>query len=282
MRAARAAALALPGAAAALAGLLVLQGRPRQEIRVDPSPLGPAARVLQGPLSAGRQLLLPFTLLQVNRLLAEGKLEEGRKAALRFLLSAPWFQPVWIQVAWATVYSGWDELSTAEKVRRMEQAVAWLALASRVLPSEPDPPATLAFLLTERLPPGSPQALEWKRIEGKSPALEADRWLREALRRAPWFRPFLARRSAVAVRLAGEAWFQGDKKSSLAFLQRALDLESRLARGGSATARTWVEDLKGLRNLLARPRPWPEEARKEAARTPAGALFFQAARIQGG
>ncbi|HHI68623.1 MAG TPA: hypothetical protein ENJ97_04780 [Planctomycetes bacterium] len=273
--------LLLPGAAAAAAGLWLLGSHRPPTPRVDPSPLGPAAQALQGPLAASRNFLIPLSLLEVDRLLREGRLEEGKRAALRLLAFAPWLQPVWIQVGWALAYSGWDDLpSPRARAERMARVEAWLALASRVLPADPDPPATLAFLLDERMPPRSPEALAWRETQGADPALEADQWLQEAFRRAPRLRHLLARRSAIALRLAGTAYARGDRDSCLSFLRRALSLETRLARQGGAPPGEWTKTLGRLRDMVARPRPWTALEIRALDRTAPGTLFLEAAGIR--
>ncbi len=272
---------ALPFGAAFLAGLLLL-GLTRKAVpKVDPSVLGPAAQVLQGPLAAGRCFLIPLSLLQVDRLLREGRLEEGKRAALRLLAFAPWFKPVWIQVGWNLAYSGWESLpSPRAKAKRMAGVEAWLALASRVLPADPDPPATLAFLLEERMPPHTPLARAWTEIRGTDPVREADSWLREALRRAPHLRFLLSRRSDIALRLAGEAFALGDRKECLSFLQGALSLENRLAREGGAPPGNWRKTLDRLCRLVSRPGPLSPREIQALGRTAPGALFLEAAGIR--
>ena len=131
------------------------------------------------------------------------------------------------------------------------------------------------------MPPRSPQALVWEETRGKDPAQAADQWLREALRRAPSMKPLLARRSAIALRLAGEALAGGDIDSCRAFLQRALLLESRLAGEGSPSSLEWVEVLKRLLDLASRPRPWPAREVQSLRQTGAGALFLESAGIRG-
>ncbi len=272
---------ALPGGIALAAGLWLLAAHREEPPLVDPSPLGPAARAFQGPLAAGRNFLIPLSLLEVDRLLREGRLEEGKKAALRLLAFAPWLEPVWIQVGWSLAYSGWENLPTPRaRAERMAQVEAWLALASRVLPADPDPPATLAFLLAERMPPRSPEALAWARARGRDPALEADQWLQEAFRRAPRLRHLLSRRSAITLRLAGAAYGRGDREACLSFLRRALSLERRLARLGGSPSAEWTGTLQKLLSLVSRSRPWTDREIRALDRTAPGALFLEAAGIR--
>ena len=94
-------------------------------------------------------------------------------------------------------------------------------------------------------------------------------------------KPLLARRSAIALRLAGEALAGGDIDSCRAFLQRALLLESRLAGVGSPSSLEWVEVLKRLLDLASRPRPWPAREVQSLRQTGAGALFLESAGIRG-
>jgi len=274
---------ALSGALPALAGLLWARPKPGASPTVDPAPLGAAARLFQGPLAGTRNFLLPFSFLQADRLLRQGRIEEGKRAALRLLSEAPWLETVWIQVGWTLAYAGWDRLSSPRaRALRMAQVEAWLALASQVLPADPDPPATLAFLLAERMPPRSETARAWKKLRGRSPVESSDAWLREALRRAPGRRAFLARRSAAALRLAGEAFAAGREKACVSFLRRALALESRLSQEKDSSARTWIRGIRALLDLVSRPRPWPEARLRRLADSPPAALFFQAAGIDKG
>lgn len=241
----------------------------------DPAPLGPAAGAFQGPLAAGRTFLVPFCFMEVQSQLLLGRPEQARRAALRLLAVAPWLAEVWLHIGWSLAFRV-EESEGAERAGQVAAAEAWLALASRVLPRSPDPPATAAFILAECLPPGSPSEKAWSALQGGDPASRADAWLEEALRRAPERAPLLSRRSGIAVRLAGLALARGAAMESRALLERALDLERRLADRGSPIAREWIGGLEALREALRGPLPWPALVRTSLRKSAAGRIFLEA------
>ena len=265
------------GLGCCLAGLLLL-GREAGRPVIDPTPLGPAALALQGPLAAGRALVIPFSFLEMADLVATGRHEEAEDAVLRLLTLAPWLQEIWILHGWNLAYQvALPRPTPLERAAGIATAQRWFALAAKVLPRDAEIPAAAGFVLAHLLPDRSPEAQAWEKIQGIPPQVAADRWFKEALRRAPDWSPLLARRSAIALRLGGRAFARGDRSACRAYLTAVVRFEETLLRRGSTTSQAWLESTRRLMSWTDRPFPWPPEVLKRMAATAAGRIFLAAA-----
>jgi len=276
--------LLLGAGLAALAGGLLLLAKPAEEgrpPRFDPRPLGPTARLLQGPLAAGRPLLIPFACLEVKHLLGRGQYGKAKKAARRLLAGAPWLKAFWLELGWSLAYSRrFDRRDPAGRAALILEVEQWLAEAAAALPGDYQLPQSIAFIITDRLPPNSPTARAYADAAGRGREESALAWLEEARRRAPGRTPLAMRVSAVVVDMAARDWAAGEPGACRRKLQRAKAVEKFAAVRGSRLGAAWVQGLEQLIELTRVPYPGGEDFQARAREHSPGILFLRAAGLE--
>jgi hypothetical protein len=240
--------------AAGVACYALLPTPPKPSTDFAPQELGFKAREVRAVFGFLRPLTLPWFWLRIDQAVREGRTEEAVAAARWVAYLLPESYVVWSLFGLRLAYDVSSQgVSVDDEFDRIEAAVAWLETGARVLGDDPDLCLTIAFMLQDRLAPGTERradlARRFQHRYGQPPETYARGWLEEASRRGLRSTSQDFRLMHAAVQLARRNYLEGDLATAARFLERGL---SDLAATTDEDAGVWRQALQEGVQLLER------------------------------